>query len=191
MSVIHDKFIQLCNTPSDIYQHLPTLHEYAKKCNTIAEFGVRFVVSSYAFAAAKPKKLTCVDIITFPEVLDFVSVCKKENVNMEFIEADTLKLTLKEPVDLLFIDTKHDYAQLSKELHLHHSNVNKYIILHDTINFGFIDEDRTWEGKKGLMPAIIEFLQWHPYWKHVQTYPYNNGLTVLRKTLNQFGQVYE
>lgn len=34
---------------SDINDHLPTLYNYARECESILELGVRGVVSSYAF----------------------------------------------------------------------------------------------------------------------------------------------
>jgi len=43
------KYISLCNTYSDIFQHLPTLYQYAQKCESVIELGVRGVVSTYAF----------------------------------------------------------------------------------------------------------------------------------------------
>jgi hypothetical protein len=43
------KYSQLCNTPSDINEHLPCLKEYASKCESVFETGVRGCVSSWAF----------------------------------------------------------------------------------------------------------------------------------------------
>ena len=50
MDSIKQKYFQLCDTPSDINEHLPTLFEYTKKCSSVLELGVRGCVSSYAFA---------------------------------------------------------------------------------------------------------------------------------------------
>ena len=46
---VNSKYTQLCNTPSDINEHLPTLYRYAKECNTVFETGVRGCISSWAF----------------------------------------------------------------------------------------------------------------------------------------------
>ena len=48
MEIISNKYNDLCQTSSDINEHLPTLYEYAKKCNSIFEMGIRGCVSSYA-----------------------------------------------------------------------------------------------------------------------------------------------
>ena len=44
----------LCNTPSDINEHMPTLYQFACTCSHITEMGVREVVSTWAFLNAKP-----------------------------------------------------------------------------------------------------------------------------------------
>jgi len=180
MSTIEQKYIEKCNTISDINEHLPALYEYAKKCETVAEFGVRDVCSSFAFAHAKPKKLICVDMQTNVFVREFTEMCKNENIEMRFDHANTLSYEL-EPVDLLFIDTLHTYSQLSEELKLHHSKVKKYLIFHDTISYGTRNEHNTPDEKQGLVPAIKEFLQEHPEWKEICTYTNNNGLTILER----------
>lgn len=180
MNTIEQRYIEKCNTISDINEHLPVLNEYAKKCETIAEFGVRDVCSSFAFAHAKPKKLICVDMQTNVYVREFTEMCENENIEMRFDHANTLSYEL-EPVDLLFIDTLHTYSQLSEELKLHHSKVKKYLIFHDTISYGNRNEHNTPDEKQGLVPAIKEFLQEHPEWKEVCTYTNNNGLTILER----------
>jgi hypothetical protein len=181
MKKIQELYDKNVNTPSDINEHLPTLFKYAKECDSIAEFGVRWVCSSYAFALANTKKLICVDIITNEHVNNFLSLCKEENVNVKFYQENTLTFDL-EPVDLLFIDTLHSFNQLSQELKIHHKKVNKYIILHDTISFGYTNEDDRNTGENcGLIPAIKNFLNENKNWVEEITYKNNNGLTILKK----------
>ena len=53
MERLNQKYNSLCRNEneqsSDIYEHLPTLSEYASNCESIIELGVRGVVSTYAF----------------------------------------------------------------------------------------------------------------------------------------------
>ena len=169
------------NTPSDINEHLPTLHKYAKLCDTVAEFGVRTVVSSYALALARPQKLTCVDIENNAYVSNFIEQCKKENINATFHQANTLTYELEE-VDMLFIDTLHSFNQLTQELKLHANKVKKYLLFHDTISFGSCNEDDRQCGENcGLVPAIRNFLRENSNWKELETHQNNNGLTVLHR----------
>lgn len=177
---IESKFLELCNTPSDINEHLENLFLLSKRCDTITEFGVRNVVSSYAFAHARPKKLTCVDIYKSDNVDIFLQQCSDENINAEFIHNSTLDIEI-EPVDMLFIDTLHTFDQLTKELERHHENVKKYIVMHDTITFGFRDEIETTSTNNGLVPALQNFLNNHPEWVVAQVFENNNGLTILKR----------
>jgi predicted O-methyltransferase YrrM len=191
MSKIEKKYHVKKAEPSDIYMHMETLYKYAKKCENVAEFGVRNVVSSYAFANSHPKKLLCLDINDNEYVEMFKKECEAENINMEFVVKSSLDYEFEEEYDLLFIDTLHSFDQLSKELEKHHSKIKKYIIFHDTIFWGNKNEDPvTGEdtGERGenigLVPAIRNFLKKHKEWKEVCTYTYNNGLTIIRRNEN-------
>jgi len=109
--------------------------------------------------------------------------CKAENINAKFDQANTLNYDLEE-VDMLFIDTLHTYEQVLGELERHHQKVKKYILFHDTITFGKVNEDGSYvNGKNGLIPAIGLFLNNHKEWKEVCTYTNNNGLTIIKKTI--------
>ena len=72
-------------------------------------------------------------------------------------------------------------------------NVNKWIILHDTITFGYTDEEFYQNGKisenissikkekTGLKPAIEDFLKNNACWTVEKEYTNNNGLTILKR----------
>ena len=173
-----NKFNQLCITPSDIFEHLPTLKRYAFQCDHITEMGVRGIVSTWAFIVGNPKRMISYDI-NHPSKsgADINQVYSNSgSTNFEFIEADILTVDIEE-TDLLFIDTFHVYRQLKRELELHSSNVNKYIILHDTQTFGYIGED----GGEGLRKAVTEFLNDNKYWTIYEDFKNNNGLMILKK----------
>jgi len=44
---INEKYNELCNTSSDINEHLKTLSNYASKCDSVLELGVRGCISSW------------------------------------------------------------------------------------------------------------------------------------------------
>ena len=185
MKTIEQTYNELCTQASDINEHLPTLYNLAKECNTILELGVRSVVSTYAFAHARPKKIYFVDIVRHPNVDIFIQQCDREGIDVEFINKSSLSPETAKQVDLIFIDTLHTYYQLKKELRLHGNNSNKYIAFHDTIHNGHRDENdpyitpEDYNLPKGLVPAIAEFLKENSHWKELKTYTNNNGLTVL------------
>jgi len=178
---IEEKLNSLINTPSDINEHLPTLYKYAKDSETITEFGVRWIVSTWAFLAANPKKLTSVDIRHPSEYNSNIDEVYEEslnnNVKFEFIQADTREIEIEE-CDLLFIDTFHVYDLLKEELNKHSCKVKKYIILHDTMLFAETGEDGF---SRGLKYAIDEFLQENYNWKIREVFTNNNGLTILER----------
>jgi hypothetical protein len=84
---------------------------------------------------------------------------------------------------MLFIDTLHDYKQLSNELRIHvenNANPPRTIAFHDVETFGYVDESSG--NKGGLVPAILEFLSRNKKW-YVDYYTReNNGLMILKVT---------
>jgi len=189
-NIIKKNYIEKLNKKSDINEHLPKLYDLAKKCEHITEFGVRKVVSTWAFLLGKPKSLTCYDIYKDPNV-DAIEKCAKGiNCFFKFVTADTRNITI-EKTDLLFIDTAHTYLQISKELELHGNKSRKYIVMHDTTLFGYTDEERYLEIEKknpeykdeghGIVLAILNFMDLYPNWKIIYQVDFCNGLTVLSR----------
>lgn len=175
----------VANTPSDINEHIPVLKKYALMCDIITELGVRTVVSTWAFLAAKPKKLISVDIEYHLNIENAKKIALDNNINFTFINSDDLKITL-EPTDLLFIDTWHEYNHLKKELLLHADKAKKYIIFHDTVTFKVYGMPSIHSNldvsAKGIWPAIEEFLNSNKNWKILEHLTNNNGLTILERT---------
>ena len=186
------QFQQLCNIDSDINLHLNTLRYYASQSKTIVEMGVRWVVSTWAFLEGHPKKLTSYDIVSPEEwkrgdrMSPVEEYAKENNIDFKFILQDVLTVKLPK-TDLLFIDTWHVYDQLIQELNMHSSQVNKWIILHDTETFGEKGENSSYsirEKKKylGLKFAVNEFLQNNvDTWRLHEHYTFCNGLTILKR----------
>lgn len=176
MNTIAEMYLQACATPGDINEHMPTLRRYAWQCKHITEFGVRNVVSTWAFAHARPDKFVSYDIATNLMINAADFIMKRERINWQFIQGDTLKIDI-EKTDLLFIDTLHTEAQLTAELTRHHRQVRKYIILHDTFMYGIRGED----GGRGLTYAMVRFIEENPKWNIHEVFTNNNGLTVLKR----------
>lgn len=172
---INEHYIKKTQTPGDIWLHLPTLLRYAQECKHITEFGVRKVVSTWAFLNARPEKLISYDIKFHPEVIEAQTVAIKEGVHWEYILKDT-KTVIIENTDLLFIDTLHTAKQLKIELENNYNQVKKYIILHDTTAFEWIKKD----GSEGLWFAVRDFLKQNQNWQVAERSVFNCGLTVLK-----------
>ena len=202
MSTLDIALSNKIKTRSDINAHLPTLADYAMKCTHITEAGVRSIVSSYAFAVGlrgKPdNKLIQIDLVKSRKVDGFIAECKSEGVNVTFYEQSDLECPI-ETTELFFIDTWHVYGHLKRELARWNSSVSKYIIMHDTTIDARVGESirrrlntaeqskqtgiPEEEIRKGLWPAIEEFLAEHPEWKLEHRYKHCNGLTILKRVV--------
>lgn len=182
-NILYKEYMESLNHGQAIIEHLPILLEYANKVDSIIELGVNIGHSTVTFLISG-KKLRSYDIRLNLDVLRLFTIAKFLQQDVEYIEADTLNLVIEE-CDLLFIDTKHTYEQLSKELLLHGNKAKKYIIFHDTHTFGTMGEDK--DGNRdvndiGLLPAVIEFVIQNPNWRFIVHKVNNNGLTILERT---------
>lgn len=172
----------------DIYQHMPTLTEYAQKVDSIVELGVRTGNSTLAFLNGLKPTAWMKSYDNWSESKEFTpsngilliqNQAKNQGLNFELITANDLEIEIPE-VDLLFIDTLHIASHLEQELKLHAKKVKKYIIFHDTVIDGLFSEEYG-QQNRGLMFAIIPFLLNNPEWMVSKHFTYNNGLLILRK----------
>lgn len=149
----------------DTWLHLPTLRALTRRAVTrtddedrveVVEFGVRGIVTTWAFLAARPSSLVSVDIVAPPDSeLDVVRACAaEEGIDFRFDLGDTLEIA---PVSchLLFIDTLHTAAQFRAELARHAAGVTRFIAMHDTISFGFTGEDGSTPGLQDVVEELV------------------------------------
>ena len=204
MKYVAEKYSELCKTPSDINEHLPILYNHAKKCESVFETGVRGVISSWAliYGLLSNKDISVPRIfmndISECDLTEILEKTKKLDIKISYKWCNNLTLDFdKEKFDLTFIDTWHVYGQLKRELTKFNKITNKYIIMHDTTIDGYLGESLRmgWdifeqssitgmpveEIKKGLWPAIEEFLFKNKEWSLKKRYSNNNGLTILEK----------
>ena len=202
MEQLKIKYNYFCNYPCDINEHLPTLYNYARECESVIELGVRRVISSYALAYGlmnnnKETKNILLNDIEECDVSELLSITKELPININYKWMNDLELDITDNVDLTFIDTWHVYGQLKRELNKFSKITNKYIIMHDTtvdeiygetIRRNLNAEQQSIESgipveeiNKGLWPAIEEFLETNKNWKIKERFHNNNGLTILEK----------
>ena len=204
MKYIEEKYLELCKTPSDINEHLSTIYNYAKECESVFETGVRGVISSWALVygllsnnnTSNPKIF--MNDIYECDLVELLEKTKELNIKISYKWCDNLTLNFnKEKFDLTFIDTWHCYGQLKRELNKFNKITNKYIIMHDTtideyfgeslrMGWDVFEQSKTTgipieEIKKGVWPAIEEFLLENKEWSLKERYLNNNGLTILEK----------
>lgn len=176
----------LCRTPTDITAHLPVFKKYAEQCVHVTEFGVRDVVSTYAFIESGAV-IRSYDIEYSPNMQPALEYARKRAVDLKFIIRDTLYIKDKagrsaiDETDFLFIDTLHIYKQLREELKLHGNRARKYLAFHDVFTYGYKDEVPNNSPVNGLLPAIFEFMENNQQWvvEHFSTN--SNGLLILKR----------
>lgn len=187
------------NDPSDINEHLPTLYDLSKQCSSVAELGVRGMVATWAFlkglkdsTVEGEKSYQGVDLEGPPaEKLEIAkNLSQGVGIKFSFQKANDLVVDLGE-VDLVFIDTLHTYCHLSKELEKFAPKTKKFIAMHDTSdpwgnadepNYTAVDTQGCDPNKKGLWPAVEDFLKKHQNeWELLKRYENNHGLTVLKR----------
>jgi len=122
---IETAYRKSCETPSDIYEHLPFLHEVANG-KQVVELGVRSGESSKAFLAGGAQ-LWSVDIGAQPF----------SHPNWTFMQGDDRDPAVASRApncDVLFIDSSHGYEHTLFELWVYGAKVRNggLIVLHDT-----------------------------------------------------------
>lgn len=187
---ILEKYDELCRIENDknidIRLHLPTLKEYADKCNVVIEMGVRHCISTFAFLASKANYVIGYDITQQPEVKKTIQMCWKENRSWEFYEANVLEVDIDE-CDMLFIDTFHTATQLNAELNRHAGKVKKYIAMHDTTTYWDKGEDGYEHAApgmncgRGLKEAVLPFLDVNKEWLICHHSKECNGLLIIER----------
>lgn len=188
-TTIFDILMKFISIESDIHQHLFTLYLLSKDCKHVTEMGSRWGHSTFSILASDVPEFIAYDLQANSNIEMAINLAKKEKKNFKFIEKNVLEIEI-EPTDMLFIDTWHKYGQLIEELRLHSKNVNKYIVLHDTTSYEYEDEP-DWNVyfdvkplsniKKGLWPAVNDFLEENKDWYILMRYTHNNGLTILKR----------
>ena len=173
-----DAYVNACNTPSDINEHLPRLVEQVEdlQATKVIELGTRGGVSTIAWLYALARNnghLWSVDIDPRPAGL--------EVAHWTFIQGDDCSpevfTQLPDDVDIVFIDTSHAYRHTVQELALYRWLVRPggRIVLHDTELYlpGGVGPQPPFPVKKAVEEfCAAEGLRW-------TNYENNNGLGVI------------
>jgi hypothetical protein len=166
---LQKEYISAYTNHSDINDHVQYLHELAKECDSVVELGVRTGVSTRAFLVLDVK-LRSYDIYIDDDVEKLFVISRNLGHDHEYILGSSLEIDI-DPADMMFVDTDHNYAQVTNELNRHASKIKKYIGFHDTQIF-----------EHEVLRAVNDFLKKNKEWKiHYHT-DNNNGLTVIKRT---------
>lgn len=160
---------------SDIVEHLGILRGLAMQCSVVVEFGMRTGMSTAAMLDGTKCHVHSYDVDDCRGAVDAMKKLAPER--FFFHKADTTKLDKIPECDMLFCDSQHDYATLSRELRME-GKVKKWIVMHDTKTFRTAGKTK---GDPGLQKAIDEFLGLHEEWRLMLYLPNQNGMTILER----------
>lgn len=181
-------------TPTAITDHLPTLRYYAGRCSVAGEFGVKRGASSSALLMGASVVYSW-DIKETAEARHLETLAGQR---WHYAIGDSRSIPKEHfpPMELLFIDSLHTYAQVRAELNRAMDHVSKYLIFHDTVTFGSVGAQeetgqQQWNYSEhhgqsvpmehlGIMPAILEFMSQRPQWRVLQHDANSHGLLILR-----------
>ncbi|AMV24603.1 Glycosyl transferase family 2 [Gemmata sp. SH-PL17] len=165
--------------PSDFHEHVGTLRDLAKMCDSATELSLWQKPADVAIAFGLESEIN-------PGT--FTSICPRPKPQWDRLTkwmggrftgfaADPASAPVA-PTDLLFIDTDHTANALMPLLEAHHERVAKYLVVHCTVTFG---ETGDRPDAPGVMHALRAFCLKHPEWVVKRHDRNNHGLMVLSR----------
>lgn len=186
--------------PSDINEHLSQLKQLASECSSVVEIGTRSMVSTWGIlqGLSDSQNTSCsyvgIDLHLPPwySLQRARELAESQGISFQFWMGNDMTMDIH-PVDMLFIDSLHTYCHLTYELEKFSPKVRKYIAMHDTSAPWGLADDNLYDGdyseydssidrtKRGLWPAVYDFLNRHPEWSLYKRLFNNHGFTVLKR----------
>ena len=188
-------FYNATGKASDINEHLLQQRLLAQRCKSILQIGVASFMPTWAFflGLTSGSSYIAIDHRIEPDgVSEVFEIAADRGIDAQFLEQDNIAID-QEGFDMVFIDGIHTYAQVTYELYQLAPYTWKYLTLHDSSGpWGEADDlrytgDRSeypeWinKTKRGVWPAISDFLAINPDWRLKQRKTNNNGFTILER----------
>ena len=190
-NAIESLYDRHCRVPHGTNPHLPTLREYASRCDVAIEFGCKQGRSATAIILGARQCAISYDIEPTRHAKDLQKFAGDKWL---YILADTRTADVPE-CDMLFVDSLHTYAQVDAELKAHADKVKRWLLFHDTLTFSSIGADgetgkHSWTPQAnvsvpmehmGIRPAIDELMIRDPSWRIIDHKLYGHGLLILER----------
>jgi len=173
---ILDVFHAVKSIPRDLNQHMDKLNSLCKHATKVTEFSERR--ESLVAFLSEPNVKKIVSYNTEgdnPEVKKMVDMRKDLEITIE--KKRSADVPSIDETDLLFIDQRHTYADVYRELSTYGPKTSRFIVLHDTVLYGMQGDD----GGPGIGAACKDFMKEHREWSVCAHIPAQHGLTVLCK----------
>ena len=185
VTTVYEGYLDRLSRWSDIYEHLPLLHDVAisRPGVRVLELGSRTGNSTLAFlsgAVAARGHVTSVDIAPLNDQMRMWAAIPE----WTFIHGDDMDPQVQDrlpaEVDILFIDTSHEYLHTVKELEAYVPRVvpGGMVLLHDTL-FLFARPGEKWDGTPPPVGQAVEdyCTATGRKWTHI---PEGYGLGIIR-----------
>jgi len=152
-------------------------HLLENECDTYLELGTHQGGTAANAMLCKPKRIQLVDIdmSRYKKFLEKLAVpfCEKNNIELIVKETDSTSLKSIGKADLMLIDSVHHPNHMKTEFMTHQSNINKYIVAHDT---------SVVNGKQNsILFETLQFLCKSYPWEIVERGMRNVGYTILKR----------
>lgn len=184
MANLTDQYAAACATPSDINEHLPTLHDLALRARPdhIIELGVRTGNSSLAWLAALEQlgtgHLWMVDVDPIPEHLAQHPMATA--VLGDDLSAPVLA-QLPTEAGIIFVDSLHTLDHTRREIATYAGRLapGGYMAFHDTAIEQFGHDPNPWPVRRAV-DEWIDHLETTGRRSQVIRWEHNSGLTIVR-----------
>lgn len=200
--ILKEMYAYSAKQPSSTSEHLPILRELAMECSSVVEIGLRAMVSTWGILMGlsehpfSPRTYLGIDIASPPpDLLELAEyLAATHDITFTFWKKNDRDVDIP-PAEMLFIDSLHTYCHLTYELETFAPKITKYIAMHDTSEPWGKCDDELYHGdyseypgsidrnKRGLWPAVEDFLARHPEWTLFERRYNNHGFTVLRRKI--------
>jgi predicted O-methyltransferase YrrM len=164
--------------------HLDYLRELAGSVMNVVELGVNRGASTVALALGCQGGLTSYEYNPTKYTRKLKRMLGPE-WKLRIKDTRTVQPDEAPECCLLFVDSLHTHDQVAKELAIFAPKTRRYIVFHDTVTFGQYGADgetgKVDQSVKGIMSAIMEFVQVNPEWQLVRHVLYGHGLLTLEK----------
>ncbi len=173
---IEEYYAKLCKLQSDAHgTDYMLVHDEIKKrvrgCDSYTEFGINQGATLAAALLENPARVRAYDIklgwYTQAAHL-FQQYAAEHSIDYAVTESDTLTCTI-DPVDVLYIDTRHKEDHLTEELSHHGSKASRFIIFHDTF------------AQDGLKKAALKYVSENKEWGVVTECNVSVGFMTIEK----------
>lgn len=178
---VEDPYLAAEQNQRDLNQHMASLRKFAAKSKVVFELSDRRE-STIAFIKALSDEGSTLEAVysvqsekdhpLIQQMLESVPEGKK----VVLLSPSDDSIPWDKNTDFVFLDTKHDYKSVKKQIEQFGKKSNRFLAFHDTISFG-----EKYNNERGFMYAVRELLREEKDWQAIFHDEKQHGLMILSK----------